>query len=400
LKKTLALVLALVMVLGLAACGTTSPAPTTAAPATTAPATTAPATTAPATTAPATTAPASTNGIDIALITDVGNIDDHSFNQGTWEGVKQYADANGKVAKYFRPTEDSDQARVEAMTSAVDAGAKVIVTPGFLFGAAVAQMQAAYPNVMFLGIDMTAFDLGNNADGTPATPAANTSLIVFQEEQAGYLAGYAIVMDGYTKLGFIGGINVPAVIRYGYGFIQGAEQAATDMGLAKGTVTMNYWYSMTFAASDDVKNTADSWYTSGTQVIFSCGGSIYSSIVAAAESQNAKVIGVDVDQSSASPVIITSAMKELGNSVVKALTDLFNNGGTWPSAYAGQVQNLGAKDGMVGLPTTADAWRFATYTVDDYNTLFAKLASGSVVVDNSTGDTPPATTIVQVKVIQ
>jgi basic membrane protein A len=333
--------------------------------------------------------------VDIALITDVGNIDDHSFNQGTWEGVKQYADANGMNAQYFRPTEDSPQARVESITSAIDGGAKVIVMPGFLFGDAIAQMQTAYPNVMFLGIDVTPFDMGEGN-----APAANTSLIVYQEEQAGYLAGYAAVMDGYTKLGFIGGINVPAVIRYGYGYIQGADQAAADMGLAKDAVSVNYWYAGTFAPSDDVQNNANAWYTDGTEVIFSCGGGIYASIVAAATSQNGKVIGVDVDQGYVDPCIITSAMKELGASTVKALTDLFANGGTWPSAYAGKCQTLGAKDGMVGLPTTADSWRLTNYTVADYETLFAKLQSGAVTVDNSSNpDVMPKTNLVKVTVV-
>jgi len=377
LKKTLALVLALVMVLGLAACNSTN-----------------------SPTAPPAGSPGASNSgsVDIALITDVGNIDDHSFNQGTWEGVKQYADANGLNAQYFRPTEDSDQARVEATTSAIDKGAKVVVYPGFLFGPCLTQMQTAYPNVMFLGIDMNDdATAGKAGDGTIAAATANTTLIVFQEEQAGYLAGYAAVSDGYKQLGFMGGINVPAVVRYGYGFIQGADQASADLGLAKGAVTIQYWYAGGFAPTDDIKNMANAWYTAGTQVIFSCGGGIYSSIVAAAQSANAKVIGVDVDQATIDPCIITSAMKGLGVAVVKALTDLYANNGTWPSAYAGKCQNLGAKDDAVGLPTAPDSWRLTTYTVDDYNTLYAKLVSGEIVVNNSSDpNTMPTTNLVTV----
>ena len=390
-KKTLAFVLALVLVLGLAACKSstdnTSPSPSAV-------------TTSESPAASPSAAPSTTPGaVDIALITDVGNIDDHSFNQGTWEGVTEYATDNGLNAQYFRPTEDSDQARVEAMTSAINAGAKVIVTPGYLFAAAVAQMSASNPDVMFLGIDMTDDAVAGTGFGDIATPLPNVSLVKFQEEQAGYLAGYAIVSDGYTKLGFIGGINVPAVIRYGYGYIQGADAAAKDLGLAKDAVTMNYWYSNTFSASDEILNTASSWYTGGTEVIFSCGGGIYSSIVSAAQSENKKVIGVDVDQASVDPCIITSAMKELGGAVVKALTDLYDNSGTWPSAYAGQCQNLGAKDDMVGLPTASDSWRFATYTVDDYQTLLAKLADGTVVVNDSADpNVMPTTDIVNVTV--
>ena len=323
--------------------------------------------------------------VDIALITDGGGVDDHSYNQALWEGITQYTFMFVATIQYFRPVEDSDQARVQAMEAAISQGAKVIVVSGYLFAEAVVQEAAAHPDVMFLGIDMTDDAVAGTGNGDIADPAPNVALIKFREEQAGYLAGYAAVMDGYTKLGFIGGIAVPAVIRYGYGYIQGADQAANDMGLAKGAVTMNYWYANTFAPSDDVLNTANAWYTAGTQVIFSCGGGIDSSVLGAAESQGTKVILEDVDQSYLSPCVLTSAMKDLGGAVTVALMEFYGNGGeTWPSWYAGQCQNWGVERGdMVGLPTTADAWRFATYTVADYESLCDKLGWDTIIVDDS-----------------
>ena len=208
-KKFLAFVMAASMALSLAACGGSS------------------ASTATSTTTEATSeAAASTSGskTDVAFVTDVGNIDDQSFNQYTWQGVQDFCSANSLNANYYRPSEDSDAARLEQMDNAVNDGAKSIVVAGYLFGKAIAEAQEKYPDVQFLALDVSAGDLGDKA------PAANTALITYKEEQAGYLAGYAAVYDGYKELGFLGGMEVPAVIRYGYGFVQGADAAAKEIG--------------------------------------------------------------------------------------------------------------------------------------------------------------------------
>ena len=206
-KKFLAFVMAASMALSLAACGGSS------------------ASTATSTTTEATSeAAASTSGskTDVAFVTDVGNIDDQSFNQYTWQGVQDFCSANSLNANYYRPTEDSDAARLEQMDNAVNDGAKSIVVAGYLFGSAIAEAQEKYPDVQFLALDVSTSDLGDKA------PTANTALITYKEEQAGYLAGYAAVYDGYKELGFLGGMAVPAVIRYGSGFIQGADAAAAE----------------------------------------------------------------------------------------------------------------------------------------------------------------------------
>ena len=200
-KKITALALAAVMVLGLTACGGGAASSGTAS-----------------------TGAASSSTTDVAFVTDVGNIDDQSFNQYTWAGVQQFCDANGLNANYYKPSEDSDAARVEQMDNAVKDGAKVIVMAGYLFAPALEEAQAKYPDISFLALDVSTGDL--------AEPAANTALITYKEEQAGYLAGYAAVTDGYKNLGFLGGMAVPAVIRYGYGFVQGANQAAADLGVS------------------------------------------------------------------------------------------------------------------------------------------------------------------------
>ncbi len=320
---------------------------------------------------------------EIALVTDVGNIDDHSFNQSTWEGVKAFAEDNGITYNYFRPSEDSDEARVESIKSAIEKGAKTVVLPGYLFAASSATIAAEYPDVNLLLLDTA-----------PAseTPLTNTYSILYQEEQSGYFAGYAAVKDGYKKLGFLGGMAVPAVVRYGYGFVQGAEAAATELGLTD--VSIKYWYCGGFGPTDDIKIKMDGWYTEGTEVVFACGGGIYLSALAAAESANGKVIGVDVDQALDSDLIITSAMKGLKNSVVLALTELYANGGTW-GAKGGSTVTLGAADDCTGLPTAEGSWRFNTFTVDEYNAIFAKVKSGEIVVSSAI-DAAPAVTAVTV----
>lgn len=374
-KKILAILLAIVFALSMVACG--APAAEPAAPAAE------PAAPAAETAEPAAEPAAADGTYEIALVTDVGNIDDKSFNQGSWEGVVAYAEANGKTYSYYRPSEDSDEARIESIKTAISKGAKAVVMPGYLFGAAVQAVQAEYPEVMFLGLDL---GLGDVPEPTP-----NTALITYQEEQAGYLAGYAAVKEGYTKLGFLGGMAVPAVVRFGYGFVQGANDAAKEMGNVA-DLQIKHWYCDSFAPSDDIKTKMSSWYTEGTEVVFACGGGIYLSAVGAAEEANAKVIGVDVDQSGESELIITSAMKELKQSVVVALTALFDNGGTWPAEYAGTELKLGAAQDCVGLPTAEGSWRLTNFTVEQYNELFNKVKGGSVAISSDIAN-PPAVDI-------
>ena len=341
-----------------------------AAPAATEPeATEAPATE--ATEAPAAEATEAPVALNIAMVTDVGNIDDKSFNEFTWKGCSDWATENGMVANYYRPSEDSDEARIETIKTAIDKGANVIVCPGYLFGATYKQLPQQYPDVMFLGIDLGLGDVPE--------PQANTALITYQEEQSGFLAGYAAVMDGYTKLAFLGGIDVPAVVRYGFGFVQGADKAAAELGNTK-DVSIKYWYSGTFGPNDEIKTKTAGWYTEGTQIIFAAGGGIVYSAITSADEANGKLIGVDVDQANISERVVTSAKKELENSVKLALSDLLANGGKWSEAYAGVENKLGAAQDCVGLPTDAASWRFSTFTQDQYKTLFDKVKSGEYTI--------------------
>ncbi|MDD3401597.1 MAG: BMP family ABC transporter substrate-binding protein [Eubacteriales bacterium] len=395
-KKIIALFLILAMIFTIVACKkasdveadpTEAPADPTEAPADP--------TEAPAdpTEAPAdpTEAPVEAPAMKIALVTDVGNIDDKSFNQGTWEGVIAFAESKGMVQgegyDYYRPSEDSTEARVETIGTAIANGANVVVCPGYLFEDAIYAVQNQYPEVQFLLLDGEP----HTADYSTYETAANTHNILYQEEQAGFFAGYAAVKDGYTKLGFLGGMAVPAVVRYGYGFVQGADLAATEMGVAD-QVSINYWYCGGFSPSDDIVTKMAGWYTAGTEVVFACGGGIYLSAVSAASAAGKKVIGVDVDQYAESDCIITSAMKGLANSVVLALEDLWSNNGVWTADYAGLTAKLGAAENCVGLPTAETSWRLGTFTVAEYEALFAKVVAGEIAISDAT-DVEPTVTI-------
>ena len=324
----------------------------------------------------------------VALTCENGTIYDESFNQACWAAVSSYM---GDNCQYYIPDSDaSDEDRETMIRQAVNDGAEVIVCVGYLYGASLAWAAEQYPNVKFIAIDVTQGDIGT--DSIPA----NCYCITFKEEQAGYLAGYAVVKDGYTKLGFLGGMAVPAVIRYGYGYVQGADAAAKELGT---NIDINYFYGGQFYGDANITSRMEGWYANGTQIVFACGGGIYTSAVEAALKNNGYVVGVDVDQNyiGANGVekdgyaynpFITSAMKELKNSVVMALTALYDNGGTWPAEYAGTEQKLGAAQDCVGLPTAEGSWRLTTYTVEQYNELFAKVKSGEITISSDTENAP------------
>ncbi|MDY4222385.1 MAG: BMP family ABC transporter substrate-binding protein [Candidatus Faecousia sp.] len=316
----------------------------------------------------------------VALVTDVGTIDDESFNQACWQGVEEWCKQNDIEYTYYQPTEDSTDARVLSVFQAANDGANVIVMPGYLFGTTVLTVQDELPDVYFIAVDVAAGDLTFDYS-TYYDPSANVACLTFSEEQAGYLAGYAAVKEGYTKLGFLGGMAVPAVIRYGYGFVQGADAAAAETGAE---VEINYTYGGQFYGSPEITAKMEGWYQNGTEVVFACGGGIYTSALEAAEKNGGKVIGVDVDQSYISPLIITSAMKGLQN-VTESLLESLNKG-EWET-YGGKVTNFGLLEGeYVGLPTAT--WSLQNVSVEDYEAVKEQIKSGEIVVDNSTEAMP------------
>lgn len=316
----------------------------------------------------------------ITLVTDKGNIDDKSFNQGAWEGVIEFAEANGMSEgpggyQYIKPEEASDAGYLAAIDLAVEGGANVVVCPGFLFEVAVYEAQTKYPDVKFLILD----GAPHTADYATYETKENVASIMYAEEESGYLAGYAAVKDGMTKLGFMGGMSVPAVQAFGYGYLQGADAAAKELGVS---VEATYHYTGNFDESDANKATAKTMYQQGTEVIFACGGSVGKSVMSAAAEAGKKVIGVDVDQRYDSETVITSATKGLGASVVSVLESIKE--GTFDT-YAAKTTYFNATNDGVGLPTVVldgssdNAFdRFASFDKAAYDAVFAKLVDGSV----------------------
>ena len=313
---------------------------------------------------------------EIAVVTDVGQLKDGGFNQGTYEGAEAYAKANSKTYAYYQPANGSDATdndRVAAMRQAIKNGAKVIVAPGFLQAGAMTTVAMESKDVKFIFVDGWALDDGNG------NMLNNVTAIVYKEQESGYLAGYAAVKDGYTKLGgtFGGGGSNPACNRFAYGFVQGARDAADELGVDI-EIKISFKYGSSFSASTELATQMSSWYNDGTQVIFSCGGSMIQSVIAAAkETADGKIIGVDTDQSTLSDRVITSAMKGLSASVQKILTEMYN--GEWDAKLGGQASNLGAADDATGLPMSTS--KFSKFSQADYDDIFGKIKSGAVTPD-------------------
>lgn len=328
----------------------------------------------------------------VAMITDYGDITDQSFNQTTYEASKAFCEANGLSFKYYKPAGDNTEARVASVEQAIQEGFNVIVMPGYAFGGTVVEVAETNPDVTFVALDVSQGDLGANY-----TIPSNVATFVYREEISGFMAGYAAVKEGYKKLGFVGGMAVPAVIRFGYGYVQGVNAAAVELGIAN-EVSVNYVYGGKFNGTPEITAAMDTWYENGTEVVFACGGGIFTSACEAAKKVHGKVIGVDSDQSYVinkyeAGMCVTSAMKGLAptvNTVLQAIKD-----GNWKK-YSGTVSNMGMVSGTdaslnyVQLPT--DTWSMKNFTKEDYATLVGKIFDGTITISDAI-DQMPATTI-------
>ena len=345
----------------------------------------------------------------VAMITDSGDITDKSFNQTTYEACKAFCADNDVDFQYYKPTADTTEARVEMIDQAVADGYNVIVMPGYLFADAIVEAAPQNKDVKFIALDVSLGDLleagvtakGEKYDYEPDNwkledyvDMSNVYCAVYQEELCGYMAGYAAVNLGYTKLGFLGGMAVPAVIRYGYGFVQGANAAAVELDTK---IEINYVYGGQFQGDADITAKMDTWYANGTEVVFACGGGIYTSAAEAAAKVNAKVIGVDVDQAGiidgdyGDGITVTSAMKGLYPATYDTLTDVIVNG-KWAD-YVGKIETLGLVSGddptlnYVQIPMDSTQWD-DNFTKDDYKALVKAMFDGTVKVSNDTTAMP------------
>lgn len=349
-----------------------------------------------------------TDDYKVAMITDYGDITDQSFNQTTYEACKEYC--GDKIDfKYYKPTGKNTEARVASVNTAIAAGYNVIVMPGYAFAGTIVEVAEDNPDVTFIALDVALGDLleakyGTEYDYDPENPKwtwrlpANVCTFTYQEELAGYMAGYAAVKEGYEKLGFLGGMAVPAVIRFGFGYVQGVDAAAKEMNKAD-KVSVNYVYGGQFYGDDAITAVMDTWYQNGVEIVFACGGGIFTSACEAATKKdiNGKVIGVDSDQSyiinkQYGQICVTSAMKGLAPTVKTVLGDFF--AGKW-STYSGKIKNMGLVSGTdaslnyVQLPT--ETWSMTKFTKEDYAALVNKMYKGEIKVSNDTSKMPETT---------
>ena len=347
----------------------------------------------------------------VAMITDYGDITDESFNQTTYEACKEFCEANDIQFNYFKPAGDNTADRVAMVDQAIGEGYNVIVMPGYAFGETIVEAAPNYPDVKFIALDVAEGDIlgaavtkaGETYDYNPANwnladyfDMSNVYCVVYQEEIAGYMAGYAAVKLGYEKLGFLGGMAVPAVVRYGQGFVQGCDAAAAEMDK---DVEINYVYGGQFFGNADITAVMDTWYKGGTEVVFAAGGSIYTSACEAAVKVDGKVIGVDVDQAPTidaaygDGITVTSAMKGLYPSTYNALEDIILNG-NWAN-YAGKIANLGivSDNPEENYVQIAPSTQFTdgAFTADDYKAMVTKLNAGEITVDNNIAEMPATT---------
>ena len=382
-KKILAFLLALTMMFALCACGETASEEATA------------------------------ENFKVAMISDYAGITDQSFNQTTWEACQEFGTATGNDVKYFKPVTNDTAGRVASAELAIAEGHNIIVMPGYAFGGTIAEVSSQYPDVKFIALDVAKGDLleagvalkGESYDYNPDNwdlskyvDMSNVYCAIYQEELSGYMAGYAAVKMGYTKLGFLGGMAVPAVIRFGFGYVQGVEAAAKELGI---TVDMKYAYGNQFFGDADITAVMDTWYAGGTEVVFACGGGIYTSAAEAAKKVGGKVIGVDTDQKGVidglygEGMTITSAMKGLYPTTIDALTDIIVKG-NWDN-YKGKIETLGLVSGddaslnYVQIPTTT---QFSDkFTAEDYAAMVKKMFEGTIKVSNDIVNAPATTNV-------
>ena len=307
------------------------------------------------------------SGYELALITDIGTIDDKSFTQGSWEGLKKYAEEKGITYKYYKPAGKDTDSKIDSIYLAISSGAKLIVTPGYLFEPAIYKVQDTHPEINFVLLD------GTPQDGTYTDfrIEKNVYSVLYAEEEAGFLAGYGVVKEGYTNLGVMGGMAEPSVIRFGYGFVQGADYAAKELGVKN--IKIDYTYIGGYEPTPEVQTKASSWFIKGVQVIFAPAGGAGNSVMSAAEQNKGYVVGVDVDQSVESQTVITSAMKMIGESVYNAIDEFYK--GNFPG---GKIAVLDAKVHGIGLPMETS--KFKNFTKEDYDNIYQKLVDGSVEI--------------------
>ena len=306
---------------------------------------------------------------ELAYITDGGSIDDHGVNQAVWQGLERYATDNQLTYTFYQPKNAEHDTFVDTIDKAIVQGAKVIVCLGPALDSAVYQAQSIYPSIQFILFDGEP----HSADYQTYSIEDNVYAAYFAEEELAFLAGYSVVKDGYTQLGYIGGLAIEANIDSGYGFIAGAKYAALEDNISG--INIDYHYAGAVQNGEDVKTIASLWYNAGTEIIFTSGGKVQDNLVELADPNGFLVIGCDTDQSYQSQVVVTSAIKKYSSVVYNSLSLYYNN-----NLSSGEIDELGTVEDGVAL--TMDTSKFEIFSEQAYEEIYIKMVLGEITVPN------------------
>jgi basic membrane protein A len=274
---------------------------------------------------------ASDKPLKIGMVTDVGGVNDQSFNQSAWEGLQKAKKELGIKASYQESKQDADyQANLETL---YDAGNGLIWGIGFKMADAILTAAKQNPKQKYAIVDYT------YENKTPP----NVLGVMFKAEEGAFLAGYiSAKMSKTNTIGFIGGMSVPIIHAFQYGFKAGAKQANKNIVILE-------QYSESFTDAAKGKAIANQMISKNADVIFHAAGAVGDGVIEAAKEKNKMAVGVDRDQNYLAPKnVITSSMKRVDNAIFQVVADLKKG-----IFKGGTTQNFGLKDGAVDIaPTT------------------------------------------------
>lgn len=313
----------------------------------------------------------------IALITGVQELELDFLNEEVWQGIVAFGDANEVEYTYYTPTEATVDKIYSTFELAVDEGADVLVCMGPMFSGAIAKMQQNYDDIKIIAIDVAEASIG--------TLAKNTHCVSFKQNQSGYLAGYAAVKDGFTKLGFFGEYDIERYSGYGYGFFNGAVDAAKEDNVK---IEFDFAFGNEFDSVEQGIEAVDGWYKNGCEVVLAAGTENTVSAIAKSAVENfAYVMGTSIDQSylgqsfDYNPFMV-SAMKGLREAVNTTLERAATK--QWEEELSGKTNFFGLENGnYLYLNEDQWLWLFEQFTLDEYWALKEEISSGAVSIERT-----------------
>ncbi|MDO4869434.1 MAG: BMP family ABC transporter substrate-binding protein [Bacillota bacterium] len=303
---------------------------------------------------------------EIALITDEGLISDRGTSEAVWETIIDFGSAKGISHKYYKATEAKPNAVADVLDNAVQKGAKVIVVEDNEIADCVFEKQEDYKDTAFIAINADPYDSANG----DIRIRENTVAVTFAGEQAGFMAGYAAVMEGYTDLGVLTEGKTTQDHNVTLGFAKGANRAARELGV---TAHLRCAACGEETPRIDAANKAAEWYQNGTQVIFAWGDRIEDTVIGEAETCDGKVIAGITDKGEISDTVLISAVEDIDTALKAMLTDYFDG-----HFKGGEIVTYGVSDDAISLDYRNS--RMQNYVKDEYDALYDQIKSGKIKI--------------------